>query len=660
MFFEKWNDFCRSMIKTHIQVAQKNIRDIRSIIYSSLSDKNLGRALAQLKIIARPCHAEELSEIEDNYRAMLSYRFGGVEDPDADNIYNHLVKRAFELTDDVCAAYMPTDYSQNEVFSTLWNCYRFGNDQVDYCRVMNGQGTPLNNQIAVSAVTLNCLRILDEPKLHCLIDFCSNSDKKTAARALTGLMLCLIKHNKRIVYYPAVNNRLNLLFDNPDNVSLARQIVKHFIRCKENPRITKDIKDNILPTLSKMAPDIGKKVKDNFDNDDYEESVYSVQDMIQESGIADKMQAYSELQLQGSDINYSTFCSLKKFGFFQNTDSWFMPFYKENPAISVLFSQSGGASFLDFLAGSNFLCDSDKYSFCVNLTMVPEEMRKPMQKQLQAQIGDVPEFDAKNGNMVMYTNRYMQDIYRFYKLYRNKEFFDDIFELGCDVYNMDFFRFLDSDGSYLSELADFYLSKELYETALGAYGILMENTVPDAELYRKTAFCLQKNLFYTQAAEYYEKVDLMEGGNAAILKKAGYCHRKAGDLDAALKYYRQAEEFEPENLNVLFNIALCLTELRSFDKALNYFYKIDFLNPDACRSAKMNLYFGHCLWATGDKKGAMKHYMAYEPKDKLEENLRLAPCGFSTRDIYFIMDYIRYFGALAVESGQNGTAAGKS
>ena len=67
MFFEKWNDFCRSMVKTHIQVAQKNIRDIRSIIYSSLSDKNLGRALAQLKIIARPCHAEELSEIEDNY-----------------------------------------------------------------------------------------------------------------------------------------------------------------------------------------------------------------------------------------------------------------------------------------------------------------------------------------------------------------------------------------------------------------------------------------------------------------------------------------------------------------------------------------------------------------------------------------------------------------
>ena len=46
MFFEKWNDFCRSMVKTHIQVAQKNIRDIRSIIYSSLSDKNLGRALA--------------------------------------------------------------------------------------------------------------------------------------------------------------------------------------------------------------------------------------------------------------------------------------------------------------------------------------------------------------------------------------------------------------------------------------------------------------------------------------------------------------------------------------------------------------------------------------------------------------------------------------
>lgn len=632
-------------------VAQKNIRDIRSIIYGSLTDKNLGRALAQLKIIARPVHERELSDIEDNYRSMLSYKFNGIEDPDGDNIYNHLVKRAYELIDDICAEYMPTDYSQNEVFSMLWNCFRYGDEQVNYCRVMNEQGTSLNNCIAVSAVTLSCLRILDEPKLHCLLDFCDNADKKTMARALTGLVLCLIKHNKRIQYYPAVNNRLNLLFDNPEKVSLARQIVKHFVRCRENVRITKDIKDNILPTLSKLAPDIKNKVKEDFDSDDYEENMYEVQDMIQESGIADKMQAYSELQLQGSDINYSTFCSLKKFGFFQNIDSWFMPFYRENPSIAALFSQTDGLSFLDFLAGSSFLCDSDKYSFCVNLTMVPDDMRKPMQKQLQAQIGGVPEFEAGKDDMVLYTNRYMQDIYRFYKLYRNKEFFDDIFALGCDIYNMDFYRFIDADGTFLTELADFYLSKELYETALGAYKIIIENSTPDIELYKKMAFCLQKNSFYTQAADYYLKIDLMDSGNVAVLKKLGYCYRKAGNFEKALKYYRQAEERETDNLNLLFNIALCLTELREFAKALNYFYKIDYLYPDSERSVKMNLYFGHCLWATGDKKAAMAHYLKVAPKDRLEDNLRLAPCDFSMKDIYFILDYIRYFGLNNIESG---------
>lgn len=624
-------------------MAQKNIKDIRSIIFGSLSDLNLGRALAQLKIIASPAVAQDIAGIESTYCMMLSYVFDGVEDPDRDNIFNHLIKRTYELADDICAGYMPTDYSQNEVFSKLWNCYRFVDEQTSYCRELNDNGNELDTSIAVSAITLSCLRILDEPKLLCLIDFCYSKFKKTAARAMVGLVLCLVKHNRRIVYYPAVNNRLNLLFNDTANVDAAREIVRQFIRCKETPRITKDIRENIMPTLSKFTPDIKKSMQNgNFDSEEYEESSYNLQDMIQESGIAEKMQAYSELQMQGSDINMSTFSQLKNFAFFQHVDGWFMPFYKENPVVSALFSNADEGSFLDFMVDSNFLCDSDKYSFCINLAMVPEEYRKSMASQLKNESAQMDEVAGRPEDMKAYTNRYMQDIYRFFKLYRNKEYFDDIFDLRCDVHNMGFFRFLNQDGEFLAPLADFYMAKEQYDNALGAYRMLEENCEPDADLYRKIAFCLQKGLYFTQAAEYYEKVDLMDGGKPGILKKLAYCYRKAGNFDKALDYYRQAESLDGENLNILYNIGCCLAETGQYEKALNYFYKIDFLNPDVRQSVNFHLYYGHCLWATGDRKGAIRRYMMFTPKDKLEDNLRLAPCKFSERDIFFILDYIRY------------------
>ncbi len=631
-------------------MATNNIRQIRSIMYASLAANNLGRALEQLKILAKPAEMQAVEDIQSNYSAMLSYKFNGIDDPDADNVYNHLIKQTYELIDNVCAPHMQFYHCGNQVFAQLWNCYRFGDEQNDYCRVMNEQGTELNNCIAVSAITLSCLRIFDEAKMHALIDFCSNYSKKTAARALTGLVLCLIVHNNRIAYYPATNNKLNLLFDNEENVALAKQIVVNFIRCKENQRITKDIKDNILPTLSKIAPEIQNKIRDNFDSDDYEESMYGIQDMIVDSGIADKMQQYSELQLEGSDINYSTLGTMKKFGFFQNIDSWFLPFYKENPAIADLFNEAEGASFLDFLAAGDLLCDSDKYSFCVNLTMVPQEMRASMQKQLKAQIGEAPKNETAN-DMGAYTNRYMQDIYRFYKLFRDKDSFDDIFEMDCDVYNMEFFRFLDTDGSFLKKLADFCLSKELYPTALGAYNMIAEHSPINAALYKKIGFCLQKNKQYAEAAEYYKKVELMDGGGVSLYKSLGYCLRKSGNFTSALEYYTKASEAEPENLNLLFNVAVCHTELHNYEKALNYLYKIEFLHSDnILLSPRVNLYFGICQWACGDKKGAIKHLMQANQKNDLEASLRRSPYPFTNKDIYMIMDYIRYFSKLIKSS----------
>lgn len=626
-------------------MAQHNIRDIREVIFASLSDKNLGRALAQMKILTAAARMQEIGEIENIYRTMLGYMFEGVNDPDRDAVYNNLIKKSYELADDICADFMAVNYSRNETFSTLWSAFRYGDEQLSFCKKVNAEGSELEGQIAASAVMLSCLRIFDETKMECLIELCSGPKRLSRLRAMTGLVLCLIKHDSRLSYYPAVANKLNLLFLNAKNVELAREIILQFIRCKETETITRDIKDNIIPTLTKFGEQIRDRIDDSkpksFDSDDFE-AEYKFQDLIEESGISGKLQQYSDLQMQGSDINMSTFSQLKNFPFFQDIDSWFMPFYKENPAVSTLFEQRA-PKFAEVLIDNNLLCDSDKYSFCLNLLRIPEQMREQAFSQFSTGMEQAAASDERQSDS-LYLNNYMHDVYRFFKLFRDRDRFDDIFALPGNVHEMDLFRFVDPDGTFLPRLAKFYFDKKQYENALSAYRLLSEAyEVNEADALLHIAFSAEKLGKFETAIENYERLRSSGSDDVFLSKQLAYCNKKLGRYDRALECYEQVLNEEPENLNMLFNKGMCLTMLKRFKEGLNTFYKIEYYNPDMAAAGRFNLYFAHCLWAAGKKKDAVAHYLRYG-REGLEEALTTSPLTLSREERHWILDYCRYFG----------------
>ena len=64
------------------------INNIKKILYSSLEEKRLGRALAQIALIASGTNAERLSEIKENYKRLLDFYFSSTsEDPNRDVVY---------------------------------------------------------------------------------------------------------------------------------------------------------------------------------------------------------------------------------------------------------------------------------------------------------------------------------------------------------------------------------------------------------------------------------------------------------------------------------------------------------------------------------------------------------------------------------------------
>ena len=80
------------------------INNIKKILYSSLEEKRLGRALAQIALIASGANAERLSEIKENYQRLLNFYFASpTDDPNRDAVYKNLIKETYELIDDVCA-----------------------------------------------------------------------------------------------------------------------------------------------------------------------------------------------------------------------------------------------------------------------------------------------------------------------------------------------------------------------------------------------------------------------------------------------------------------------------------------------------------------------------------------------------------------------------
>ena len=101
-----------------------------------------------------------------------------------------------------------------------------------------------------------------------------------------------------------------------------------YIQAHETEKITKKLNEEIIPEMMKLSPMIGKKI--NLDEWIGESGVNEKnpewQKILDESGLTDKLQEFSELQLKGADVFHSTFSNLKSYPFFNEMCNWSLPF----------------------------------------------------------------------------------------------------------------------------------------------------------------------------------------------------------------------------------------------------------------------------------------------------------------------------------------------
>jgi tetratricopeptide (TPR) repeat protein len=211
------------------------------------------------------------------------------------------------------------------------------------------------------------------------------------------------------------------------------------------------------------------------------------------------------------------------------------------------------------------------------------------------------------------SNQYIQDIYRFFKLYSKKSDFLDPFDTKLDLYNLFFMKEIENVDQLLRTIGEAYFSKDFYDEAVEIFEGLLQKDNLNMELYQKTGYGYQKKENYKEALSCYKRADMIKSDNLWNLRKIAFCYRNLKDSETALKYYLLAEHQAPDDLGIQLNIGHCYLEQKMYNEALPVFFKVEYLNPD---NHKVWRPIAWCSFVIGKLEQAGKYYQKIDEKEK--------------------------------------------
>jgi len=586
-------------------------------------------------------YTDRLDDFQQNYRYLLHYYVTGAEDPQRKMVYNKLIAKLFllntELREELLIRnssnfeftqkrYFPhikhyqsagelfnalkyyhaqsallanTDqlngpeikririnYESDltELFSSFWLTTHYQTVEKDLFQQVLEESYPgwLEKSLVVSALTLNLWHMFDESKIMMLFDVCQVAEQRVKQRALVGLCFVLAKYNRFLPYFPSVRNRLVLLADDMHIIENFQNIIIQIIATSETDKISKKLQEEILPEVMKISPLLKDKMDADslLNSDAFEEENPEWHEMLEQSGLADKLQELTELQLEGADVYMSTFSMLKSFPFFQNFSNWFLPFDTQSSVVNELF-ESDEKTVLSTFVSSNAMCNSDKYSFCLSVMQMPEAQRDVLKQSFQLEAEQLeemtkdeailtPDLLAKN-----ISKQYIQDLFRFFKLHPQHADFSDMFVSSLIMHRSYLFDILSAGNDLKSSVAEYYFLKNHYNQALELFEDIQKDTNPTASLYQKKGYSYQKTSQLSKALDAYLKADIIQPDDGWTIRKIALCYWLLGNFEKALEFYQHADFLKPNQPNVLLHVGHCYLELGKFKEALKVYFKLD-------------------------------------------------------------------------------------
>ena len=367
----------------------KQIKDIQEKTIAFLNTNRLKQAIDTLATDIDSLQDWDLrtryNELQTAYRYMLEYMRMGMQDPDRERLYNELVGRCYIINDLIatsresehstkvysqkCRKYKTLDsiepiynalkenaanievtnmlpaeecktvtaqlrQEHEKLLSQIWEavwCSRSWNKSYAerILEIVNDNELDINDRATItSAVAMGALKCFEPLKATTLCAIATSNDTLLSTRALTGLVIILLRYDNRIRYYKEIISALQTLQDNAACVKRLQTIQIQLLRCRETQKIDRKMREEIIPAMMKN-PNLNNEkfsidILSEIENDEDKNPEWA--NWVEQDSIKDKLEEMAKWQFEGADIYMSTFSQLKNFPFFGDIANWFRPF----------------------------------------------------------------------------------------------------------------------------------------------------------------------------------------------------------------------------------------------------------------------------------------------------------------------------------------------
>lgn len=536
---------------------------------------------------------------------------------------------------------------EKDIFISLWTTFPISADLQSYLKDILTDN--LVNEdfklLLISALWLGGMEFFDTAALDILTDlYLAEISDEMRARTVMSLLLLLWRHRNRAVPQHIIA-KIELMNDSTPWQRHVREAFIELIRTSGTQSLVNTLQNDIF---NRISPEMINKLKDipaADKNADPEEALFNpVWDkLLENSHIRDKMKELGEVQEEGGDVFLAAFARLKQFPFFNDISNWFIPYRVQHSAFNHPSQDMERLS--EAVSRMPYLCDSDKYSTMLSMSMVPGEQianlisQLDMASSMMEANGDNAIADDKK--MKHLFNVYAKTLYRFYNFFRRKSEFVSPFDSAIALGDVPLLAPVFSDAETAAGIAEFYLKIKCWAEALAMFRYVDRIMTPDSARYQKMGLCAEKTGDFAKAVDYYERADLLDENVEWTLRRMMHCLIKLGEYNRAISYIIRLLELTPQERDLLFTLIQCYVAIGNGQKALPKLEEAAYLYEDDPRlpllSARVYLLTGNyhkagsffskvldqgkaddkvildaarCLWASGDIKQAAALYRA--------------------------------------------------
>jgi tetratricopeptide (TPR) repeat protein len=263
------------------------------------------------------------------------------------------------------------------------------------------------------------------------------------------------------------------------------------------------------------------------------------------------------------------------------------------------------------------------------MEQIPESMRKMLDRG-EATMGEVP---MEELTTPAYMRRaYLMDLYRFFRLYPNRQEFENPFAVSssslgrCEFFSKYMFKHSPLE-AHKDQIVRLLIRQKLQEPA----NILLDTYDEDHRSVQ----------YYIWREEYDKALELEPGNERAMRGKARQLF-DMGIYDEAEEVYDELLLLHPDDATYLLYKAICQIRMREFDKAQKLLYRLNYENPD---DDKVNRVLAWTLLCCHQLEQADKIYQRLTSVEKVypEDWQNAAYCYWFSGKIDKAIDYFRKY-----------------